>query len=185
MSNVDAITLESARRGDRDAQNRLLRTMQDVWFRFALSQLGDEHLARDATQETALRVLTRLADFRGESSFKTWSIGFALNVCRELRRSKLRLADVDHVQQAEPASEADALDAGLIGQESAGRVRALIDGLPPRQREAMVLRFFEDMSIDEVARSMDAAPGTIKATIFAAMKKLKDALSRGTNNDHH
>src|SRR5215212_3356518 len=81
---VDPFTLEAARRGDRSACGKLLTTLQDVWYRYCLSQLRDPDLAADATQETGLRFLRQLPSFRGESQLQTWSLGIALNVTREL-----------------------------------------------------------------------------------------------------
>src|SRR5437762_8403666 len=79
---VDQLTIERAKRGDRDAQAQLLRQLQDSLFRLCLSLLGrcDEHAARDATQETALRLLKLLPTFRGESNVRTWAMGIAVNV---------------------------------------------------------------------------------------------------------
>src|SRR3954469_17738185 len=81
---VDPFTLDAARQGDRAARGKLLTSLQDVWYRFCLAQLHDADLAADATQETGLRFLRQLNQFRGESQLQTWSLGIALNVVREL-----------------------------------------------------------------------------------------------------
>src|SRR3954469_7718659 len=85
---VDAATVELAQRGSRAARETLLREMQDVWYRFCLGMLRDAELARDATQETALRFLKQLPGFRGESQLRTWSLSIAVNVVREMRRKR-------------------------------------------------------------------------------------------------
>src|SRR2546425_3780702 len=86
-STVDDATVLAARLGDRPAQARLLRWLQDPWYRLSLSLLGDVERAREATQETALRFLRQLPLFRGESQLRTWAFGIAINVAREMRRS--------------------------------------------------------------------------------------------------
>src|SRR2546422_10479889 len=86
-STVDDATVLAARLGDRPAQARLLRWLQDPWYRLSLSLLGDVERAREATQETALRFLRQLPLFRGESQLRTWAFGIAINVARELRRT--------------------------------------------------------------------------------------------------
>src|SRR3569623_3017870 len=83
---MDSVTVQQARQGDRTAQAALLSDLQDVWNRMSLSLLRDPEAARDATQETALRFLRQLPSFRGDSQVRTWSLGIAINVCRETKR---------------------------------------------------------------------------------------------------
>ncbi len=150
--------------------------MQDVWFRFSLATLGDEHLARDAAQETALRVLKNLGSFRGQSSFKTWSIGIALNCCREIRRSRKTArsmtGDEDMAVMPDPHESVSPARRAESGEQRR-RLMEMMNQLTERQREALSLRFFEEMSVEETARAMDAAPGTIKATVFQALRHLR------------
>ena len=170
---MDEPTIEAARRGDRTAQTALIRALQDVWYRFALGLLRDPDMAADAAQETALRFLRDLPKFRGGSTIKTWSLGIALNVTREQRRRKTWASESAAMESADespsPVAEADRA-------EQVSRVRALLADLPERQREALLLRFFEDLSVDETAKAMNAAPGTIKATVHQALRSLRNKL---------
>jgi RNA polymerase sigma-70 factor (ECF subfamily) len=174
---VDAITIERARRHDRGAQAQLLRHLQDPWFRLCRSFLRDDDLARDATQETALRFLRDLPRFRGDSSITTWSMGIAVNVVREIRRSRVT-TETPH-RRLLAASRADAPappDESAQRSEVDAILRATLDGLSDRQREAIVLRFFEELSIEETAQSMGCASGTVKATVHQALRILRDKL---------
>ncbi|MCX5660374.1 MAG: sigma-70 family RNA polymerase sigma factor [Planctomycetota bacterium] len=184
--NADAILaahLAAARRGDRAAQAALLARLQDVWFRFCFAMLDDADLARDATQETALRFLQRLPTFAGQSSLQTWSLGIALNACREARRKRwsfprlvgrLRMTRESSagVRDSGRAGEPPA-DAGLAMREEQARLRELVRELPRRQREAVVLRYLEEMSVAEVAEAMGCAVGTVKATLAQALENLR------------
>ena len=76
----------SACSGDRTALEQLLRGMQDIIFRFCLSQTRDEHIAIEVTQETAIRMIEKLDQFSGTGKLTTWVLGIANNVCRETRR---------------------------------------------------------------------------------------------------
>ena len=175
---VDAITIERARRQDRAAQAQLLRHLQDPWFRLCRSLLrGDDELAHDATQETALRFLRDLPRFRGDSSITTWSMGIALNVVREMRRSRQGAETLDRRRLTAPAAEAlTPPDESAQRSELDSILRATLNDLSDRQREAIVLRFFEEMSIEETARSMGCAAGTVKATVHQALRILRDKL---------
>ena len=171
---MDSATLEAARSGDRSAKGRLLGELQHVWFRFCLGLLRDEHLAADATQETGLRFLRQLTQFRGESELKTWSLGIALNVVRETRRKRTPPAD------AAIDSIAEHPQAALEADETKTQLRAALSELSERQREAVVLRFFEELSVDETAAAMNCAAGTVKATVHQALRILKTKLQQIT-----
>ena len=170
---MDELTIEAAQRGHRDAQTTLIRALQDVWYRFALSLLRDPDLAADAAQETALRFLRDLPKFNRGSTIKTWSLGIALNVSRETKRRKQFAGEDGALTEADDSpSPADA----AATSEQLAKVRALLADLPDRQREALVLRFFEDLSVDQTAAAMNAAPGTIKATVHQALRSLRSKL---------
>jgi RNA polymerase sigma-70 factor, ECF subfamily len=182
---VDQITVEAARRGDRAAQAALLRALQDTWYRVCLGLLGGSNVedARDAVQETGLRFLRELPAFRGQSSISTWSIGIAVNVSREIRRIRrpVSLATEDgqegeNSSLAAPATGA-APDQQAALEEERSVLRGVLQDLPQRQREALILRFFEDLSLEQAARSMDCAVGTVKATLHQAIRSLRRKLT--------
>ncbi len=175
---IDATT-QQAQRGDKTAQATLLRQLQDPWYRFCMSMLRDPERARDATQETGLRFLKLLPRFAGSSTLSTWSMGIAINVCRELRRDagKHNVVDADNGRMR-LASERSAPLASAALSEHKSLLRASLDDLPERQREAVVLRFFEDLSVEETAAAMNCAAGTVKATVHQALKALKHKLKQ-------
>jgi len=166
------LLVERAKRGDRSAQAALFEQLQDVWFRFCVSILGDAEAAREAVQETALRFLQRLSSFRGDSRLKTWALGIALNVCRELTRKANRPLGADEFA-ARPDTDVLRPDEAAGDSEQCSQLRQLVDQLPPRQREAMVLRYFEQMDIEQTAQVMGCAVGTVKATVSQALKSLR------------
>jgi RNA polymerase sigma-70 factor (ECF subfamily) len=154
----------------------LLTALQDVWFRFCLSQLrGDRDRAADATQETGMRFLRQLPSFRGESQLQTWSLSIALNVVREMRRARgyetLEAA-------AEPAGTKPSPVMRLVEDDESAVLKQTIASLPDRQREAITLRFFEELSVEETATVMQCAAGTVKATVHQALRSLREKLKQ-------
>jgi RNA polymerase sigma-70 factor (ECF subfamily) len=166
--------IEAARHGQGEdrfqAREQILRQLQDPWYRFCLGILRDAELAREATQESAYRLLRDLPKFKGQSSLKTWALGIALNVCREMRRRRPVAAD--------PPERAGGDDPGrlAVDAETTSALRAVLEQLPPRQREAIFLRFFADLSVQETAEAMHCAEGTVKATVFQGLRWLKEKL---------
>ena len=181
---MDQITLEAARRGDRGARATLLRELQDPWFRLCMGLLGgNQDDARDAVQETALRFLRDLPRFRGDSSVMTWSMGIAINVTREMRRKMRPAEELD--QQNEPSNTTDARrvasrlpDDVASLKESRSVLHATLKDLPQRQREALMLRYFEELSVEDTAAAMGCATGTVKATVHQALRVLRNKLTQ-------
>jgi RNA polymerase sigma-70 factor, ECF subfamily len=176
---LDAATLTAAQAGDRDSRAILLRELEDPWYRMCLSLLRNPDEARDAAQETGLRFLRQLSGFRGESQLRTWSLGIALNVAREMKRSAGRMAVVadaggmaDRCHDGGDWSPADT----VMAEESREVLLDTLADLPQRQREAIVLRFFEDLSVEDTAALMRCAPGTVKATVHQALRSLRRRL---------
>lgn len=178
---MDDVTVLAARRGDRSAQADLLRWLQDPWYRLALSLLGDVERAREATQETGLRFLRQLPQFRGDSHIRTWALGIAINVAREMRRAPRAAGSGDWDDPADERPDRDSA-AGLTPHVAADlaeqreRLRSVLDDLPQRQREAVVLRFFEELSVEQTAEVMQCAAGTVKATVHQALRSLRQRL---------
>jgi RNA polymerase sigma-70 factor, ECF subfamily len=170
LESLEPATVAAARRGDRVAQAALLRAFQDQWYRMVLRLLGDVEAAREATQETALRFLTELPGFEGRSEIRTWSLGSAINVAREMRRGR-RLDEFT----LEMAPAVDGPDQELEQRELAQILNQRIDALPLRQREAVVLRFFEELNVEQTAAAMGCAAGTVKALVFQAMRNLRQS----------
>jgi RNA polymerase sigma-70 factor (ECF subfamily) len=142
--------------------------------------LRDAELARDATQETALRFLRQLDGFRGESQLRTWSLSIAVNVVREMRRKRGAMSagdDLDLDQLAPERSSGNSPDR-LEQQESRDLLRATLHELPDRQREVITLRFFEELSTEQTATAMGCAVGTVKATLHQALRALKTRMTQ-------
>ncbi|QDU71350.1 RNA polymerase sigma factor [Mucisphaera calidilacus] len=148
------------------AARDLVPALQDVWYRYALSVLRDEDQAMEAAQETALRVIKRLPHFDGRSTLRTWTLGITVNVCREIRRRRRWWPLASDERTTHDTDR-------LIQIEDRQQLHALIRQLPDRQREAVVLRFFEHLSTRETAEAMGCQPGTVKAAIHQAIGQMR------------
>jgi RNA polymerase sigma-70 factor (ECF subfamily) len=166
--------IQRAAAGDRQAMAELIGQLQDPWYAFCLSLLRDADLAREATQETAVRFITTLPTYAGHSRLRTWSMGIALNVCREFRRRKVHQS---YDASQAPASSHPSPNVALAKQEQHAHLHRVMQSLSDRQREAIALRFFEHMSIAQVAQTMGCAQGTVKATIHQALASLREKWS--------
>ena len=170
---------KSARDGDRESLELLLRQHQDLVYRFCRARLPSENRAIDATQETAMRMINNLSNFRGNGKFSTWFLGIANNVCREFQRQdkKWNQSPEDAVERI-PANESAYLT-DLSKNLESENLHHLIESLPDRQRTAIILRYFESLPLKEIAQVMNISVGTVKATLNQATHKLKQRFPEG------
>lgn len=169
----DAQLVRQFQAGDPKAFDIVVRRFQDRVFRLACVWLYDEQQAADAAQEVFLRGYKGLRSFRFRSTPFTWLYRTTRNVCNEFNRRR-RHEPLD-APRADPAA-APARDA--TGYETARRVRELVAVLPERQREVVMLRIFEELSVRDTASAMGCREGTVKALLHKACKRLKIDLDK-------
>jgi RNA polymerase sigma-70 factor (ECF subfamily) len=133
---------------------------------------GDRELARDATQEAFARALRRWRRVREMDRPDGWVYVVAMNQLRDHWRR------LDRKQPAEPAP-ADS-SGGIV---TCLTVREAIATLPPRQRQAVVLRYLADLPVADVADAMGCAVGTVKATLHRALRAMRIELQEDDDAD--
>lgn len=171
--------------GDELACARLVNDHQRMVYQLALHLLGDQQEAMDVSQEVFLRVFRTLAQFRGQSSLRTWIYRIVLNQASNRQRwwrrrfRSFQVALEEHVvRHGDPkeVSRAAQPDQVLVQHETAGRVHQALEGLPFDQRAAIVLREIDGLSYEEIAESLGVAVGTVKSRLARARMNLRLAL---------
>lgn len=164
-SDVELVRLFKS--GDARAFDAIVRRFQDRIFRLACVYLYDEQFAADATQEVFVRSFSGLRRFRFRSAPFTWLYRATRNVCHEYNRARRGEALPGELPDSSSIPERQ-----VSRQDSARRVRALVDKLPARQREVVMLRVFEELSVRDTALAMGCREGTVKALLHKAMNSL-------------
>lgn len=154
--------------GSASAFDTIVRRFQDRIYRLACVWLYDPQHADDATQEVFLRAHKGLRRFHFRAAPFTWLYRTTRYVCNEFnrRRKTERLVD-------EPIDSSDSPDRQVTKIDAATRVRELVAGLPARQREVVIFRIFEELSVRETASAMGCREGTVKALLHKATKRLR------------
>jgi RNA polymerase sigma-70 factor, ECF subfamily len=173
-----------AQAGDEDAFRSLVERHSRAIFRLAFRMTGHEQDAEDVVQETFLRAHQRLGQFESRANFGTWlhrvAVNCALDFMRVRRRHDTGHEELDAVGgdgAARPLPAADPQpDRLLFSAEVQGLVAAAVADLNPKERAAFVLRHFEEMSIEEVSRTMGVRAEAARNSIFRAVRKLRKAL---------
>lgn len=146
---------------------------QTALLRLCFVLLRDHALAEDAVQETFLKAYRAYAAYRGDCGEKTWLTRIAVNVCRDIkRRAWFRLVDrrVTLEQLPEPAVPFEEKDDSLF--------QAILQ-LPAREREALILYYYQDLSMAEISQALGTPLSTVGSRLKRARKRLKAMLEGG------
>ena len=175
----DVELVRQFKHGDAGAFDAIVLRFQDRVFRLACGWLYDEQSEADVTQEVFVRGFRGLRSFRFRAAPFTWLYRTTRNVCNEFNRQR----QVDPLDE-EPVDPDSVPERDVAALDSARRVRELVQKLPERQREVVVLRIFEDLSIRETAQSMGCREGTVKALLHKALARLKLTIKHtGVDNE--
>jgi RNA polymerase sigma-70 factor (ECF subfamily) len=139
-------------------------------YRLAALLLGSELEAQDAVQDAAVTAWERFGDLRDRGRFDAWFDRILVNGCRDRlrRRGRVRLIDLDG--SAEPASPDGS---GSVAEREA--LRGALARLSPDQRAAVVLRYYGDMSLEEIAEHTGERLGTVKSRLHYGIEALRAA----------
>ena len=168
QSNVELV--HAFNKGDSLAFEEFMRRHQDQIFRLALLNLYQSNDAADVTQEVFLRAYKGLKRFRFRSEPMTWLYRTTKNVCMEFNRKASRSENVE--DNIDIKSEND-MNNELQQRETILAVKELINGLTQRQKDVVMFRIFEELSVDETAKILGCRPGTVKATLNRSIKKMQ------------
>ncbi len=156
--------------GDEPAFDDLVVRHRLGVYRLAYRMLGSHEEADDVAQEAFLRAYRGLRRFRGEATFRTWLTRIVINLALGVRRGRAPSVPLEAAPEAR--QDADGPDTALRRQ-----VRRAVGGLPPRQRQVLILKVYEGMKFTEIAQAAGMSIGTAKATFFQAVRNLRSRLS--------
>ncbi len=151
----------------------LVERHQRVLLRVVYRYLKDYEATEDVVQETFIKAFKKLNTFEGRSSLKSWLVQIALNTARNRRRSDpLPMESVDDIAIGVSGNTIEGLENRALGEI----LRGEIDRLPEKQKEALQLRIYEDLSFKEIAEIMGCPYDTAKANYRHALLKIRARL---------
>ncbi|QID16456.1 sigma-70 family RNA polymerase sigma factor [Nitrogeniibacter mangrovi] len=137
---------------------------------------GDLKEAEDIAQSTWIRVLSRCGDYTPSAAFRTFLFQIARHLFLDARGSAWQRHTTQDETLPETGDEDLSPEAALRLQQDSGRVRAALMTLPGPQREAVALRFFADMSLEDIATTVGVGFETVKSRLRYAFRHLRDQL---------
>jgi RNA polymerase sigma-70 factor, ECF subfamily len=167
--------VQGLRSRDPGAAQELVVAHGDRLFRSACLLCGDQAEAQDLVQETLLQAVRSGPRFRVGSRVYTWLHGILLNLTRHYYRDRKRMVYDEELAREEPAppeERPNRLDVELIS----GALKEALGGLSGPHREVLILRFYEDMKIHEIATHLGISKGTVKSRLHYAIAEMQRRL---------
>ena len=178
--NFDRELIVRAQAGDAEAQESLVRNFSPMVFRLISRFFRNREDVEDLAQDIFVKVFGRIDQVRPDENFPGWLQRVAINTCydelRKTRRRRLALETFGPLEVAEPV---------VVPREPEdyGRVRKALEALDAKLRVPLILKEVEEMSVEEIAKTMGISQTNVKVRLFRARKKLAAVL--GSSHRSH
>ena len=182
----DVHWVKASQRGDALAFNRLVLKWEKSIYNLNLRMLHDPDEAAETTQEVFLSAFRAIRRFRHTAKFSTWLYRIACNHCLSRLRERPQgvhyslddSAPGNPAHQSLPAHESH--EGSFLDEEQRRRVRQALMFLSPDQRAVVELKFFQELTFDEIAEVVQLPLGTIKSRLYSGLEVLKIKLGRAS-----
>ncbi len=174
-ADLDRASVQAALRGDQAAFGDLVTRYQSAVYGMAYRMLGDPTEAEDAAQEVFVRAWNQLHTFQLDRRFSTWLLSIASHYSIDLLRRRKPTAPLDDVALFVESDDPLPEDVALQG-EQAKTVQRLLNTLPDKYRSVTVLRYYNDLSYDEIARLTGLTESAVKTQLHRARRMLAEQL---------
>ncbi len=166
--------VEQARRGDQRAFGELVLAYQKPVFNLTYRMLGNAQEAEDAAQETFLRAYASLRQYNTDHKFSTWLFSIANHHCIDrLRKRRMTMVSIDDNPVLENLEgSTDQPEGSALAGELSVEIQKLIIQLDPDYRMPLILRYWEDLSYEEIAQALDLSVAAVKSRLFRARQQI-------------
>jgi RNA polymerase sigma-70 factor, ECF subfamily len=169
----------ASQQGDNRAFNRLVLKWEKQIYNLTLRMLQDPGEAEDTTQDVFLAAFRNIRRFRKDAKFSTWLYRIAVNHC--LSRLRRRPQGIHVSLDAEGSEERvmsrlpsrDSHEGEILSEERQSRVRAALQFLQPEHKAVLELKFFQDLTFEEIAAVVEAPVSTIKSRLYAGLEVMR------------
>lgn len=177
LSENDRELIVACQRGDEDAFAVLFSLHSDKVYSVALRYAGDETSAMDIAQDTFLKLLSHIGQFRSYAKFDTWLYRLVINSCLDHQRRKRRVLPILDSLLERICTVQETVLHDLLRRERQEAIYETVGKLPPEQRIVVILRYMEDLSYEQIAEVLGCSAGTVASRLNRAHKVLERRLA--------
>ncbi|MFB4169605.1 RNA polymerase sigma factor [Virgibacillus sp. JSM 102003] len=180
---ADQELIDSIINGNENAMEILTRKYYPNIFSFVYRKMGDKEVAYDLTQEIFIKMIKKIHTYSSKSTFKGWLYTIAANTCKDYWRS-LNFKNLSK-QSALPGNLKSKFNISHILERNEKReeINTAINNLPDYQKEAIILKYFHDLKIKEIAKITGSTIPTVKSRLKQGLGKLAKVLDGGVNHE--
>jgi len=179
--NLEEEWLEKARQGDEDAFTILVETYQTPVYNLCYRMLGEGGSAEDAAQETFWRAWQNLNRYDPQRSFITWLLSIAAHFCiDQQRKRRISIFELDEFPDFDISNPQEPTPEKVVTlNEEDTALHTLINQLSPQDRAAVILKYWNDCSEEEISQMLSLTVSAVKSRLHRARKQLAEMLSAG------
>lgn len=185
MINLEEEWLEKARQGDEDAFTILVETYQTPVYNLCYRMLGESGSAEDAAQETFWRAWQNLNRYDPQRSFITWLLSIAAHFCiDQQRKRRVSIFELDEFPDFDISNPQEPTPEKVVTlNEEDTALHKLINQLSPQDRAAVILKYWNDCSEEEISQMLSLTVSAVKSRLHRARKQLAEMLSAGQSTN--
>ncbi|MGO2893115.1 RNA polymerase sigma factor [Enterococcus devriesei] len=173
----DYLIILRIKRGDVDAWEQLVEKYYDQIYQYCKRRFFGNHvLAEDLTQDTFMKVISKIDSYQFSGSFFNYLYTVAVNTCNNF--SKRHKLDESSFDEAYDLLLDDQTNEPVILDEKAQMIQQALDHLPEYQREAVILKYYHELKVKEIAKITNASVATTQSRIYQGLVKMKQELEK-------
>ncbi|MBP1999655.1 RNA polymerase sigma-70 factor (ECF subfamily) [Paenibacillus shirakamiensis] len=177
--------VKKAKRGNKEALLQLIMLEQDVYFRLAMTYMGNTHDAMDVMDDMIVKVYEKIHQLHSEEAFYSWSKTILVNSCKSLLHKQKRIVLVEDFQAIETIEIAESLTRTsdpYSNRDQHMDIQALLLHISDHQKEAIQLKYLHDLNYQTIAAITQVSIGTVKSRVSEGLKKLR-LFARGDEHE--
>ncbi|WP_462412719.1 RNA polymerase sigma factor [Neobacillus sp. Marseille-QA0830] len=183
---TDYELIRDIKHGIVSSQEVLVRRHYKLVYSFLYRMTGDKELAKDLTQETFIKLLKNISKYQPSADFKSWLLTVASNHAKDYFKSRTH-KDRQHTYELTDQDTRTEKDVPSIFEKNETRkeIKQALENLPSYQREAILLKYFNELKIAEIAAITNSSVPTVKSRLKQGLGKLKTYLYRGEQDERN
>lgn len=182
--------VERAKAGDQKAYAELMQRYKDSIYFMVLKMVNNKDDAMDLTVTTFAKAFENLDKYRPDFAFSTWLFRIATNGSIDfIRKKKIQTTSIDGFKDSDGEDKIFEIKSDVLNPEESSikkqqteQLKEIIDRLPSRYKTLIILRYFDELSYEEIAQQLDLPLGTVKAQLFRGRDLLSNILNRRKKN---
>ena len=176
LDSSDDALMQSVARNDGDAFRTLMQRHQSWVFSLLVAIVRNQQHAEDLTQDVFLRVRQHAGEYTSQGEFASWLKRIAINAATDFLRKERKFIAVglEDIEKALADERSSSPVAALLASTLREEVRTAIQSLPDDQRLVVVMRYFGDMSLQDIAWAFQCPLGTVKSRLFYALRRIRE-----------